>query len=74
MYIIDTHRFPKFTFSLNGAAAGVRGAGNGAARLDFQFSGARSMHDLLIAIVFVVMIASPAIVAAIPRNDAEDDT
>jgi hypothetical protein len=32
------------------------------------------VHDLLIAIVFLVMIASPAIVAAIPGNDAEDDT
>jgi hypothetical protein len=32
------------------------------------------MHDLLIAIVFVVMIASPAIVAAIPRKDTDDDT
>jgi hypothetical protein len=31
------------------------------------------MHDLLIALVFLAMIASPAIVAAIPRNDAEDD-
>jgi len=31
------------------------------------------MHDVLIAILFVVMIASPAIVAAIPRNDAKDD-
>jgi hypothetical protein len=31
------------------------------------------MHDVLIAIVFVVMIVSPAIVAAIPRSDAEDD-
>jgi hypothetical protein len=32
------------------------------------------MHDVLIALVFVAMIACPAIVAAIPRNDAEDDT
>jgi hypothetical protein len=31
------------------------------------------MHDLLIAIAFIAMVASPAIVAAIPRNDAEDD-
>jgi hypothetical protein len=31
------------------------------------------MHDVLIAIAFVVMIASPAIVAAIPKGDAEDD-
>jgi hypothetical protein len=31
------------------------------------------MHDVLIAMVFLVMIASPAIVAAIPRNESEDD-
>jgi hypothetical protein len=32
------------------------------------------MHDVLIALVFVAMMACPAIVAAIPRSDAEDNT
>ena len=31
------------------------------------------MHDLIIALVFVSMVASPAIVAAFPSKDAEDD-
>jgi hypothetical protein len=31
------------------------------------------MHDILIALVFVAMVAFPAIVTAIPRNDGEDD-
>ena len=31
------------------------------------------MHDILIGLVFLAMIAAPAIVAAIPKNDAEDD-
>ena len=31
------------------------------------------MHDVLIALAFVVMIAFPAIVAAIPKSDKEDD-
>jgi hypothetical protein len=51
----------------------VRSIGNGVSTALFSTVGARSMHDVLIAIVFVVMIAAPAIVAAIPKNDAEDD-
>ena len=31
------------------------------------------MHDLLVALAFVVMVVCPAVVATIPRNDAEDD-
>jgi hypothetical protein len=31
------------------------------------------MHDLLIALVFLGMVVCPAIVAAVPRNDTEDD-
>jgi hypothetical protein len=31
------------------------------------------MHDVLIALAFVAMVICPAIVAAIPKSDAEDD-
>lgn len=31
------------------------------------------MHDVLIALAFVAMVACPAIVAAIPKSDSEDD-
>jgi hypothetical protein len=31
------------------------------------------MHDFLLFLAFLAMVASPAIVAAIPKNDAEDD-
>lgn len=31
------------------------------------------MHDLLIGLLFLAMVVCPSIVAAIPRNDAEDD-
>jgi hypothetical protein len=32
------------------------------------------MHDVLVALIFVVIVIIPAIVTAIPRrNDAEDD-
>jgi hypothetical protein len=31
------------------------------------------MHDVLIALAFVAMVAFPAVVASIPRSDAEDD-
>jgi hypothetical protein len=31
------------------------------------------MHDLLVAFVFVSMVASPAIVAAWPAKDEEDE-
>ena len=32
------------------------------------------MHDILVALVFVSMVASPAIVAAFPIKDTEDDS
>jgi hypothetical protein len=31
------------------------------------------MHDVLIALLFLAIIATPAIVASIPKDDAEDD-
>jgi hypothetical protein len=31
------------------------------------------LHDVLIGLAFVAMVAFPAIVASIPRTDAEDD-
>ena len=31
------------------------------------------MHDVLVALAFVAMVACPAICANIPRNDAEED-
>jgi hypothetical protein len=31
------------------------------------------MHDVMIAVLFLVIVACPAIVASIPRKDAEDD-
>jgi hypothetical protein len=31
------------------------------------------MHDVFVALVFIAIVACPAIVAAIPRDDAEDD-
>jgi hypothetical protein len=31
------------------------------------------MHDILIAVIFIAIIASPAIVTAVPRKDIEDD-
>jgi hypothetical protein len=74
MYINDTHHFPKFTFLLNGAANPRVRPREQCGIAVLSILGACSMHDLLIAIVFVVMIASPAIVAAIPRNDSDDDT
>ena len=32
------------------------------------------MHDVLVALAFVAMVACPAIVAAIPKTDTDDDT
>jgi hypothetical protein len=32
------------------------------------------MHDLLIAVAFIVIVASPAIVAAIPKGKSEDNS
>jgi hypothetical protein len=32
-----------------------------------------AMHDVLIGLAFVAMIVCPAIVAAIPKSDTEDD-
>lgn len=32
------------------------------------------MHEILVALVFVSMVASPAIVAAFPLKDVDDDT
>jgi hypothetical protein len=31
------------------------------------------MHDFLIALVFVSMVASPAIVAALPQRDEDEE-
>jgi hypothetical protein len=31
------------------------------------------MHDVLIALIFVAMVFSPALVAAIPKAESEDD-
>jgi hypothetical protein len=31
------------------------------------------MHDVLVGLAFIAMVAFPAIVASIPRKDAEDD-
>jgi hypothetical protein len=31
------------------------------------------MHDVLVALAFVAMVACPAIVAAIPKAETEDD-
>ncbi len=31
------------------------------------------MHEILVALAFVAMVACPAIVAALPQNDTEDD-
>jgi hypothetical protein len=31
------------------------------------------MHDLLVALIFLAMVASPSIVTVVSRNDAEDD-
>ena len=31
------------------------------------------MHDVLVAFIFMAIVACPAIVASIPRKDAEDD-
>ena len=31
------------------------------------------MHDLIIALVFVSMVASPAIVAILPSKESEED-
>jgi hypothetical protein len=31
------------------------------------------MHDLLIALVFLAIIFSPAIVASLPRSEKEDE-
>ncbi len=31
------------------------------------------MHDLLIAIAFLAMMISPAIVASVPKSDTDDD-
>jgi hypothetical protein len=38
------------------------------------FSEEPMMHDVLVALAFIAMVACPAIVAAIPRNEADDDT
>ena len=31
------------------------------------------MHDVLVAVIFIVIVVCPAIVVSIPRKDAEDD-
>jgi len=31
------------------------------------------MHDVLVGLAFIAMVTFPAIVASIPRKDAEDD-
>jgi hypothetical protein len=31
------------------------------------------VHDVLVAIVFIAMVFSPAVVAAIPKAESEDD-
>jgi hypothetical protein len=31
------------------------------------------MHDVLVGLAFIALVAFPAIVASIPRGDAEDD-
>jgi hypothetical protein len=31
------------------------------------------MHDFLVALAFVAMVACPAIVAAMPQRETEDD-
>lgn len=31
------------------------------------------MHDVLVAIAFLAMVACPAIVASIPRAESDDD-
>ena len=31
------------------------------------------MHDVLVLLAFIAMVAFPAVVASIPRHDAEDD-
>ena len=31
------------------------------------------MHDVLVALIFLAIVVCPAIVASIPRSDAEDD-
>jgi len=32
------------------------------------------MHDVLVALIFIVIVVAPAIVASMPgRNDVEDD-
>jgi hypothetical protein len=31
------------------------------------------MHDILVALAFVAMVACPAIVAALPQNEIEKD-
>jgi hypothetical protein len=73
MYINDTHHSQSSLFAdWNREQACAASERCGIAAVSIL--GACSMHDLLIAIVFVVMIASPAIVAAIPKNDTEDDT
>jgi hypothetical protein len=32
----------------------------------------RAMHDLLIALIFVTLVASPVIVAALPMRESDD--
>ena len=31
------------------------------------------MYDFLIALIFVAMVAGPAIIASIPKKESEDD-
>jgi len=31
------------------------------------------MHDLLVALVFIAMVAGPALVASISKSESEDD-
>jgi hypothetical protein len=31
------------------------------------------MHDLLVVLAFLVMMAGPAIVASLPKTDSDDD-
>jgi hypothetical protein len=32
------------------------------------------MHDVLVALIFLAIVVTPAIVASMRRNDVEDDT
>jgi hypothetical protein len=36
------------------------------------FEGEHAMHEIVIALIFVGMVACPAVFAALPRNEAQD--